>query len=79
MIDEYEDPWGAHQGVPKVQKWERLVPGRAILGPGLTILEHSGPLDKAPRGCHSLLSFSAALPALDQFNENGNLPTKKVG
>ena len=33
MIDEYEDPWGAHQGVPKVQKWPILILGGAILRP----------------------------------------------
>ena len=49
MIDEYEDPWGAHLGVPKVQIWQKLVSGRAILGPCLTILGHSGPLDKNPQ------------------------------
>ena len=49
MIDEYEDPWGAHQGVLKVQKWQKMVRRRAIRGPSLTILGHSGPLDKAPR------------------------------
>ena len=79
MIHEYEDPWRAHQGVPKVQKWQKLVPGSAILRPCLTISEHSRPLDKAPQGCHSLLSFSATLPALDQFNKNENLFTKRVG
>ena len=41
MIEEYEDPWGAHQGVPKVQKRQKMVCGRAILGPCLTILCHS--------------------------------------
>ena len=41
MIEEYEDPWGAHQGVPKVQKRQKMVCGRAILGPCLTILGHS--------------------------------------
>ena len=59
MIDEYEDPWGAHLRVPKVQIWQTLVPGRAILGPCLTILGHSGPLDKNPQVVilryHSLL------------------------
>ena len=48
MINEHEDPWGAHQGVPKVQKWQKMVRGRAILGPCLAILGHLGPLDKAP-------------------------------
>ena len=61
MIDEYEDPWGAHQGVPKVQKWQKLVSGRAIVGPCLTILGYSGPLDKNPQVVilryHSLLLF----------------------
>ena len=33
MIDEYEDPWGTHQGVPKVQKWPTLILGGAILRP----------------------------------------------
>ena len=33
MIDEFEDLWGALQGVPKVQKWHKMVNGRAILGP----------------------------------------------
>ena len=33
MIDEYEDPWGAHQGVPKVQKWPILILGGSILRP----------------------------------------------
>ena len=41
MIYEYEDPWGAHQGVLKVQKWQKMVCGRAILGPCLTISDHS--------------------------------------
>ena len=50
MIYEYEDPWGAHQGVLKVQKWQKMVCERAIPGPCLTILGHSEPLDKAPPG-----------------------------
>ena len=78
MIDEYEDPWGPHPGVPKVQIWQKLVPGRAILGPCLTILGHSEPLDKAPGGRHSL-SFSATLPPFNQFIKNENLLTERVG
>ena len=57
MIDEYEDPWRANQGVLKVQKWQKMVCRRAIRGPSLTILGHSGPLDKAPWGRHSPLSY----------------------
>ena len=45
---------------------------------GLTILGHSKPLDKAPGGRHSL-SFSATLPAFDQFIKNENLLTERVG
>ena len=37
MIDEYEDPWGAHQGVPKVPKWPILILGGAILRPFLDL------------------------------------------
>ena len=44
----------------------------------LTILGHSEPLDKAPGGRHSL-SFSATLPAFDQFIKNENLLTERVG
>ena len=35
MIDDSEDPWGVHQGVPKVvqkvQKGPKLTPGDAVL------------------------------------------------
>ena len=59
MIDEYERRVWAHQGVLKVQKWQKMVRKRAIRGPGLTILGHSGPLDKNPQVVilryHSLL------------------------
>ena len=33
MIDEFEDLWGALQGVSKVKKWHKMVNGRAILRP----------------------------------------------
>ena len=37
MIDDSEDPWGVHQGVPKVvpkvQKGPKLTPGDAVLRP----------------------------------------------
>ena len=37
MIDDSEDPWGVHQGVPKVvpkvQKGPKLTPGNAVLRP----------------------------------------------
>ena len=75
MIDGYEYPWGAHRRVPKVQKWQKIGPWKSYPGPCLTILGHSGPLDKAP-GRHSPLSFSTTLPILDQFNKNGNLLTE---
>ena len=44
----------------------------------LTILGHSEPLDKAPGGRDSP-SFSASLPAFDQFIKNENLLTERVG
>ena len=33
MIDDSEDPWGVHQGVPKVQKGPKLTPGDVVLRP----------------------------------------------
>ena len=37
MIDDSEEPWGVHQGVPKVvpevQKKTKLTPGDAVLRP----------------------------------------------
>ena len=78
MIDEYDRRVWAHQRVLKVlkvlkvQKWQKMVRRRAIRGPSLTILGHSGPLDKAPQGRHSPLSFSNTLPTLDQSDKNGN-------
>ena len=60
MIDDSEEPWGVHQGVPKVVpevKKKKTDPwgfsSEAILGP-------LGPPGGAPRGPHPCLSFSTS-------------------
>ena len=50
MIDDSEDPWGVHQGVPKVvpkvQKGPKLTPGDVVLRPFWHLWD---PLVRLPR------------------------------
>ena len=63
MIDDSEEPWGVHQGVPKVvpevQKGPKLTPGDAVLRPFWDLWDPlGGPQGSSPLSIIFFYSFA---------------------